>query len=944
MEWLGEMDACLGAASTPLRLFPQFERFTPEALQNGTRKGERVPTHRFYAACESLLEANNALIAAYEARLARMRMRLTEYCNTELRSRNKSRQLQSYDDLLLDLHDALTGSRGDPLLRKLRGRYRAALIDEFQDTDPVQYAIFDRIYGESGLPVFFVGDPKQSIYSFRGADVFTYLNARRAAQAAHTLEVNWRSAGPLVEAVNAIFEEAKAPFLLDEIAFHPSEPARGERGRLEIDGEEGAPLELWFLSGEDAKPVDKGVARERAAQAAAAEIARLMNLGECGKARIVETPDEAPLGRRLRGGDIAVLVRTHDQARLMRDALARCGVPSVQRGSESVFETPEAEELERVLLAIAEPGRESLVCGALTTEMMGRSGEALFEVRADESKWEDLVETFREAHRDWHELGFIRMLRAFLQRDRIMCRLLEYADGERRVTNLLHLTEHLHCESETRGVNGLVAWLAAKRAAPGSANEEELLRLESDENLVKILTVHVAKGLEFPLVFCPFVWDGILRSGKENPAAFHDAATANRTVLDFGSARLDDAREQAKREERAENLRLFYVAATRAKYRCWMVWGFIKEAETAAPAWLLHSRGQPLEPAGMRKDLARLVKRAKGAIRVTELVPPEPVTFKPGGESDAPLVSREFEGDIRDTRRVTSFTGLAHGRTIEAPDYDARDRPLEPEAPIGGRDIFAFPRGAHAGKCLHAIFEHLDFATATRREMEHVVTRDLAAHGFDTQWTRAVADMVQAVIATPLDEGGPSRLADVPRTRRLDELEFYYPIRELSDRGVRDVLLQWGFPDEVRQRIGALTFATVQGYMRGFIDLVFEHGGRYYLADYKSNWLGPTREDYRRPQLEKAMGREAYYLQYLVYCVALHRYLGARVGGYRYDTHFGGVRYLFLRGMHPDLGPACGVYSDRPAEGLIRALDDYLRTGVRKPAMPPRAVQTAFDF
>ncbi len=565
-------------------------------------------------------------------------------------------------------------------------------------------------------------------------------------------------------------------------------------------------------------------------------------------------------------------------------------------------------------------------------------------LRADESKWEALVEAFREAHREWHEHGFIRMLRAFLQRRRVMCRLLEYRDGERRVTNLLHLSERLHCQTEARGVGGLIAWLAAKRRAPGSADEEELLRLESDENLVKILTVHVAKGLEFPLVFCPFLWDGGLRSAKDDPVAFHDPSEEARAVLDFGSDTLDAAREQAKREERAENLRLFYVALTRAKYRCWMVWGHLNEAETSAPAWLFHPGCKKLDPKSMRADLDRLVASAGGTIRVTDLEAPQAVTFTPQARRGSQLTARTFHRILLDTRRVTSFTGLAHGRALEAPDYDAGDRPEEPELPIGRRDIFAFPRGAHAGQCLHAIFEHVDFEQRARPDVERIVARDLGLHGFDVEWTRAVADMVEAVLATPLDDEGTLSLGKVSRARRLDELEFYYPIAELSDRGVREVLLEWGFPEEVRQRIGTLTFSTTQGYMRGFIDLVFEQDGRYYLADYKSNWLGATVEAYAQPQLVKAMAREAYYLQYLVYCVALHRYLGARLRGYRYDTNFGGVRYLFLRGMRPRHGSRYGVYSDRPAEGLIRALDDYLRTGVRKAGPARKPMQTAFEF
>jgi exodeoxyribonuclease V beta subunit len=535
------------------------------------------------------------------------------------------------------------------------------------------------------------------------------------------------------------------------------------------------------------------------------------------------------------------------------------------------------------------------------------------------------------------------MLRGFFKRHDVICRLLAYTDGERRVTNVLHLAERLHCQSATHGVGGLIAWLAAKRQSPGSADEEELLRLESDENLVKILTVHVAKGLEFPLVFCPFLWDGGLRSGKSNPVAFHDTKEDCAGVLDFGSENVDAAREQAMREERAEDVRLAYVALTRAKYRCWMVWGHIKDAETSALAWLLHQGQQKLDAGTMRKDLDALVKTAAGTISVRDMAAPEPIAFTPAPRDASRLAARIFERPLRDSRRVTSFTGLTHDRAIEAPDYDASDRPPTPELPVSGRDIFAFPRGAHAGKCLHAIFEHLDFRERERGEVEKIVTRHLDAHGFDTQWTRAITDMVEAVLATPLDESGTLRLANVARSRRLDELEFYYPIRALSDDGVREVLLAWAFPDEVRQRIGSLTFSTTRGYMRGFIDLVFEQEGRYYLADYKSNWLGVTAEAYGRPELMKAMARETYHLQYLVYCVALHRYLGARLAGYRYDTHFGGVHYLFLRGMRPENGCRYGVYSDRPAEGLIRALDDYLRSGARQ-APPPKPIQTAFEF
>ena len=924
VSWLEQMHDCLCPESAGVELCKQFEKFTPAVLEQSTKSGKRPPKHVFYDACAMLKVAHDGLIQAYSRRLPILKARLLEYANGELAVRKQRKQLQSYDDLLLNLLHALQSERGDELVARVRVRYPAALIDEFQDTDPVQYAIFRRLYGKSDLPVFFVGDPKQSIYSFRGADVYAYLDARTDAYRQHTLDVNWRSEPLLLTAVNAIFQNAPSPFVIDGIPFNASQSAPGDRGHLVVEEENRAPFEIWFADGgADGKPLAKGAMRELAARATAVEIARLLNRGERGQARIVWERDE----RSLKGGDIAVLVRSHDQAAAVRDALSAVGVASVQRGSQNVFATAQAEELERVLLAIAEPAREQLIGAALVTELMGYSGEALYSLRADESAWEEKVETFREAHREWRERGFIPMLRNFLHRYDVVWRLLQYTDGERRVTNLRHLAERLHCDGDRQGMGGLLAWLSAKRKAPGFANVEELLRLESDENLVKILTIHVAKGLEFPVVFCPFLWDGKLWAKSEDVLVFHDARTRN-AVVDFGSELLEQNREQAMLEERAENMRLLYVALTRAKYRCCMAWGNVNEAETSAPAWLLKGSAAQTDARSMRDDVEKLQASSKGAIAVVDLPASADVRFEPANATDAVLVPRSFTAQIHDTRRVTSFTGLAHGRALEAPDYDATpERDSELDEVGGGRDIFAFPRGAQAGKCLHAIFEAIDFVGLARPELDRVVARELLTYGFEKEWRDVVADTMQRVLATPLDESGELRLDRVARSKRLDELEFYYPLANLSHSGVRQILLASGFPDQIKERIGELTFAPLQGYMRGFIDLVFEHAGRYYLVDYKSNWLGPTINSYQSDALEKAMGREAYYLQYLVYCVALHRYLRLRVRGYEYETHFGGVRYLFLRGMHPKAGTTRGVYSDTPPRSLIEALDRYLDKG-----------------
>ena len=932
-NWLEAMARCLADEKPGLTLFERFDKFTPRALADGTKKGATVPSHPFYAACEALKNTHAALQTAHESRLARLKAELVEYCNAELSSRKQRLRLQSYDDLLLNLERALSAEHGARLADALRGRYTAALIDEFQDTDPVQYRIFQAIYRDSGLPVFLVGDPKQSIYSFRGADIFAYLDARSDAQHHHTLDVNWRSDRPLLAAVNTLFERSKAPFVIPDIPFVPSEAAPGNRGHFVVDGESPAPFEFWVVTSQNGKPLSKDAAVKLAAEATANEIARLLRLGAESRARIGVPEDGAIRERVLAGGDVAVLVRNHGQAREMSEALRRLGVASVERGGESVFATPEAEELQRILMAVAEPGREALVRAALATELIGCSGTTLHALASDEARWEETLERFCAAHNEWHERGFIGMARRLFHDYGVLKRLLAYRDGERRVTNLSHLLELMHRETGGDGMGAALEWLADKRRSPGGRNEEELLRLESDENLVKILTVHAAKGLEFPLVFCPFMWDGRLRAAKASAIRFHDPGNDYAAVLDVGSDALEACRPLAEREELAESLRLLYVALTRARYRCWMVWGNINEACTSAPAWLLHRReGNPhsitvtLDDTLIQEDLERISASAEGYVAVRRITLEERAVEPPIASSLPELTTRAFTGEVRETWRITSFSALAHARSAEMPDYDGGSRDAERVEATEMRDIHAFPRGARTGRCLHAIFEEVDFSRLNRAELQRIVARQLAAYDFPAHWVGVVSDMVENVIATPLDGGGALRLDRVTQGQRLNEVEFYYPVANLSDSGLRAILIDGGFPPEIRERIGALTFAPMRGYIKGYIDLVFEAGGRYYLADYKSNWLGPEPAAYGPEALCKAMAREAYYLQYLVYCVALHRYLAARIAGYNYEKHFGGVRYLFVRGMSPRTG-ARGVYADRPAYGLIEALDRYLKQG-----------------
>jgi exodeoxyribonuclease V beta subunit len=929
----------------PLLDLPEgLRRFSSLALAAVVKKGCQPPQHPFFQRCQSVIEADEALRRNFEARLQHLKARLIEFCNTELDRRKSALQVVCYNDLLNRLATALDSEHGESFAETVRRRYRAALIDEFQDTDPIQYRIFRRVYGNGGSPVFFVGDPKQAIYGFRGADIFSYLEARsNESITRRTLKTNQRSERDLIAAVNSLFAGHPKPFLLDEIPYPEVRPAARPRAVLDIQGDGEEPFRFLLLPPEQddkgkEKPYSKGAASRSAALATAFEIARLLNAASEGKARLGE--------RSINGGDIAVLVSTHVQARLIEDALSACGVPSVRQGQENVFSTPEAAELERILQAVAQPGREPLIKAALATELMDYTANAIFELQKDEGAWEAIFDRFQTYHHVWLSEGFMPMFRRWFEDARLTDHLPKFRDGERRLTNLLHLAELLQVESrKTSSIDTLLGWFGRAIRSPSKNDETALLRLESDAKRVKIVTIHTSKGLEYPIVFCPFLWDGRLRQRKAQSVLLH---ADGESVLDLGSAKLEENRRQAVLEEMSENLRLLYVALTRAVYRCYVVWGNVRNGRdktegfhSTAMAWLLHggSAAQEDDPLAaletklqeadtdiIAADIRGLTERATGCVSI-DFVDLHSVRYWGSGpESDSTLVVRPFRRPpLYPGWRMSSFSGLTTGRHSEAPDYDVLPESDMPEAP--GDSIFAFPRGARAGSCLHAILEEWDFTCRDSERLVELVRRKLKAHGIDDGWTSTVRQTIETALETPLDDTG-LKLSDVPEEKRLVEMEFTYALRGGDSEALRKLLADPRFQCDRRYAEAArqLDFKHIEGYMKGFIDLVFEADGRYYLLDWKSNWLGNTHADYAPDRLAAAMAREHYYLQYLIYTVALHRYLKQRLPGYDYKTHFGGAYYLFLRGIAPQ--KKTGIFCDKPGGALVEALDSVLMSSL----------------
>ncbi|NLC70881.1 MAG: exodeoxyribonuclease V subunit beta [Desulfuromonadaceae bacterium] len=949
--WMSEGDDFFLSAD-PFFEWKHLDRFSVETLAAACKKGFSPVHHPFFEDCRLFLQKRDRLKEDYSLRLARLKNDLIHFLDKEMARRKETLRIRSFDDLLHDLRNALTSS-GGTLAAAVRSKFPVALIDEFQDTDPVQYQIFRSIYASPDTLLFIIGDPKQAIYSFRGADIFTYMAAGKDA-AKIALEVNWRSAPQLVRGVNTLFARCPNPFLFDAIRFREVAAAdKEEREILHLSGVlPSAPLRLCFFP---RMTEEREIGRERADEivprSVAAEISSLLQRGRRGEARLLQVAkgkdgEEQTLSERpLEAGDIAVIVRTNLETRLVRDALLGQGIPSVIHGSESLFASVEAEDVLRLLQALAEPGRESLIKAALATPFFGFTPARFHELIEDEKGWGEWLEKFTEWHRLWLDFGLITMATALMNREGVRERLIRLPQGERRLTNLVHCWEILHRTAEERhlGMKGVITWFA-RQVAERPEQEEYQLRLETDDRAVQVITIHRSKGLEFPVVFAPYCWSG---GGSGNLVFFHDQKQENRLTLDLGSAELAAHKTAMAAEELAENMRLLYVALTRAKHLCHLAWGAFKGGERSAVAYLFHgqdeSRQEPfaldfsrLSDDDLREDLNRAIGGPETGIVVT--VPPaaEECARRPliSGEECPPLELPVPPRTIPRPWRMSSFSSLISGsrRDEGVPEIESledffptQEPSLRPEKPL---TLFDFPRGIRPGLCLHHILERVKFQGARQEERRPVIVDGLRRYGLDEElWLGPVAGMVEKLLAAPLSPGAENfSLNNIENGSRIAEMGFYFPLQGLTNDDLIGALSNSSSCSAAfLQRLKKLPEESRGGFMKGFIDLVFEHQGRYYIIDWKSNYLGRRLEDYRPHRLEEVMDRELYLLQYHLYALALHKHLRFRLRDYHYERHFGAVFYIFLRGIGGPEG--CGIYRDRPSVQTIEALESCFQWG-----------------
>ncbi|HEY0196953.1 MAG TPA: UvrD-helicase domain-containing protein [Rhodanobacter sp.] len=911
--------------------------FEPEKLlgQEAVKAAGTLSTHPLIARLQSLrslmglrtILTRGAVLAAAAA-----------FCTGEMPRRARAHHVFTYTMLIDAVYRRLCGEQADAMLAdRLFDAFPVALIDEFQDTDQRQFAIFDRIYRGRGALVM-IGDPKQAIYSFRGGDIAAYLRASQQADHRFSLVTNHRSSRALVETFNAWYAETDGGFAHPQIRYQPVHAAgRADEKPWTVDGMPVAqPLLIHPFRGAAQDKNGRPLISLTALDALA--------LDDCAN-RIAELLNDSTQrigGQRVTPGDIAVLLSTNSQIMALRARLIARGVPCIGSGRGNIFIGEVARELALILFAVIHPDDDRAVRGALSTRLLGVGIGQFNAWQASPDSFERELERFEAWRTSIRNRGVLSLIEALLSAR--ATELLAQPEGERVLTDLRHLGELLAAEEGARqGLDGLYAWLMEMRQAgedgDTDAAEERQLRIESDARRVQLLTIHASKGLEFPIVFLPLIWRVSDRSRSRAPSVLRHHDRAGHRCVDLGSVDFIAHRGMHFREEFEERLRLLYVAMTRAVHGLHVYWVDLGERpadEQFAWQWaavdrLIMDAQRQLGLDQGEASLPQLVDKIAG-MRTQAPFRDSIVCYTPALDIPTPRATQTPLPRSRPFQWLHSFSGLTrHAAAAVVIDDDgaadetgtdddalAGDRP---ETAEDSRLLALYPwRGPRFGDAVHHVLElaRPDVVWPGQRQMlnAQLIAQAIKPLGVSTD------DMLERIgrlidRARQADLGDGLRLIDIQPDQRIVEFEFQFPVRQVSLARLRRICIAHGETDVVP---ASLDTTTLNGMLTGFADLIVQWDGRFHVLDYKTNWLGAHLRDYQGASLAAAMSEHHYPLQALLYTVALHRYLRQRMDGYMAERHLGESWYLFVRALGLEAG--LGVWRHRWPVALIEALDD----------------------
>ena len=892
------------------------------AVLNAKSKKGKIPDAQLCAQLSQLAHLGECLAATQAAEqeaLAALQLNFLQYLRQANADLKKTRHERGFDDLLLDVYHALTHSPYRHELAAIVAQtWQVALIDEFQDTDPLQYDIFRRTFIVHNNPLFLVGDPKQAIYSFRGADIYAYLQAADDAVHHYTLTDNYRSHATLINSINHLFQQKHHPFVLNNIGYPAVEASRANS----LLNPPRHAMHIRWLNQADETSLNKETLRQRAAEYCTDEIADVLNQAAQGDLQLNGQP--------LQPSDIAVLVRTHNEGLLISRSLKKRQIQNVLIQRESVFATAEAQALAALLGFWLEPQRTEPLRFILGSVLFHQTAAQLYELNHNEALLSDYIMAAEYALTLWQQNGIYAALQHFLAHYQIEARLLA-EQNERSLTNLLQLAELLAAEHEqSHSPSALLHWFNNQIQNSRNSGEGNILRLESDEALVKIVTMHASKGLQYPLVFCPFVWDAPEKH-QDDWQILHRHHTANELLAFYQLNEADQ--QQLADEELGERLRLLYVALTRAEEQltiyaahfnhdrksyalnlfAYLLEGTVDGTHQAIEHSYQSERKANKSAGEQAMLLANWQRFIQHAPEHTDIVFLNQAPISAANQNRSRANHHYCVHELPERRfqfiRHTSFTGLTRNLSHYHTETDTLDTseasstpPLTDNLATDNNpySIYALPAGAKTGLCLHELLEHLDFAQAASSQQPFIETT-LNRYGFGEEWLPAIYHMLDTTAHTPLTN--QQALADIPPSHRLPEMGFLMHFSHFQLHRLKHQLAQAKLPAECLQAAQRLDFQTVQGFLNGFIDMLcIDHAGQVSVIDYKSNHLGNDSQAYHTQALNQAIADHHYYLQAWIYAIAVARHFAQRQQAI--DTVH--IRYLFLRGLD---GTGNGVWS-----------------------------------
>lgn len=934
-RWAGSLEDFLSDSEYSKDSFKYLEKFISRNVydpKNLNKNETRLPKHQFFEICDEYFEliqdidkVKTTLIQEAIEGILNIREKLSINSSTI-----------TYDDLLHRVERALDHPcHGLELAERLNEKYPFALVDEFQDTDPIQYSILNSIYPteKANTSLVMIGDPKQAIYAFRGADVHTYIKARdETSVQRYTLHRNFRSTPVFNKAVNTLFGHSEQPFIEMGIDYLDVDTGLEDlESDFLIEGNPADGMEIITKSGIDSNKDD---ARDFVFNQTVKKLSGLIK--EANKGNVMMK------GRKLEAGDIAVLVSRHKDAEEIKRRLKNVGIDSVTYSREKVFESHEARRLESVMSAVLDPYNRTAVNNALVSGFWGQNLNEIYELSIEGARRQELIEELQELAELWSADGFYPMFRKLLFSNKRITKLSRFSNSERILTNLCQLADI--CEKARKegklDSHALHSWFLNEMADPDK-DEEKTLLLESDQNLVKISTIHNSKGLEFPVVFCPTLWD--VRNGNNKPLLTEYHTQNGDPVIRYDQQESEEKERTtglSRIEETAEEVRKYYVAITRAKYLCVIPWvNHDASLRSGVSTSLMDSHsareiikdkakleeGSDFSDQTILQIFKKLADQSGGAITltITEAKESQEELMSDPVNNTHELTFASYNGrsalDVQ--RRIESFSSLiSHGGAEPGePDYDQVMESYvsainQQEDIILEKNIFTFPRGATAGTAIHKLFEDQNFRfdTALDDNHESIIEKILDQYQIDRKWISVAQNMIRNVVSA--DVPGLN-LTRVKEAEQLREMEFHFKAKQPSLKNILEIIRS---EEEARQ----ISQNQINSYLTGFIDLIVRQNGKYYIVDYKSNYLGDTLADYGREHLKEEICHASYDLQYHLYTVALVKYLKSRMKEFNYEKDFGGVAYLFVRGMRK--GEDKGVWFHKPEETVIRSLTKEL--------------------